>query len=93
MMWMVLEECIDFGANTAIARVDLIGNKKSNMSSSGRMFCFWPLNGKYYVSDYTPNDSSRAMSPDSPMLNLNNDEHPMAAREVGYAQNFLEPVI
>jgi prepilin-type N-terminal cleavage/methylation domain-containing protein len=93
MMWMVLEECLDFGANTAIARADIISNKKSNLSSSGRMFCFWPLNGKYYVSDYTPNDGSRALSPDSPMLNLNSEEYQLAAREMGYAQNFLEPVI
>lgn len=92
MMWMVIEECLDFGANTAISRADIIGNKKANMPSSGRMFCFWPLNGKYYVSDYTPNDSERQIAHDSPLLNVNYDGAEMAMREFGYGQNFLEPV-
>jgi len=91
MMWMVLEECLDFGANTSVARADIIGNKKANMSSAGRLFCFWPLNGKYYVSEYTPNDSANQVAYNSPLLNVYHEDAEFASRELGYAQNFLEP--
>ena len=100
MMWMVIEECVDFGANSAVARAMLLDNKKSNQTGAGRMFCFWPLNGKYYVSDYTPNDGARQIDPDDPRLNLSynysgtgdeTDEMPLVAREYGYSQNFLVP--
>jgi len=66
------------------------------------MFCFWPLNGKYYVSDYTPNDGARRISEDDPRLNLSynydgtgdeTDQMPLVAREYGYSQNFLVPPI
>jgi hypothetical protein len=96
MMWMVLEECIDFGANTTYARASLVSNRKANQSSAGRMFCFWPLNGKYYVSDYTPNDSARVIPYDSWKLKMDFNEEPeetgempLVAREFGYSQNFL----
>lgn len=75
--WMVLEECIDFGANRSPmgnnlpgSRVDLVNNKKANLSSSGRMFTLWTLSGKYYVDEYTPNDSARHLNINDPRLNL-----------------------
>jgi len=102
MMWMVLEECLNFNASTTEpSRVALMDNRKSQQSSSGRMFCFWPLNGKYYVSDYTPNDAARAIAYDDARLNLTYgpggntateemDVMPLVAREYGYSQNFLD---
>lgn len=100
MMWMVLEECVDFGSSSPVSRASLLGNRKANQSFSGRSFCFWPLNGKYYVADYTPNDGTRHIDVDNPLLNKRynwepgdpeTDEMPLVWREIGYTQNFLVP--
>lgn len=98
MMWMVLEECVDFGSGSAVSRASVLSNRKGNQLHAGRSFCFWPLNGKYYVADYTPNDGARHIDRDSPFLNKNyngetgeTDEMPLVAREYGYSQNFLVP--
>lgn len=99
MMWMVLEECVDFGSSSAVSRASLLTEgRKANQAFSGRSFCFWPLNGKYYVADYVPNDGARRIDRDNPLLNKNynpgpdpTDEMPLVSREVGYSQNFLVP--
>jgi prepilin-type N-terminal cleavage/methylation domain-containing protein len=107
MMWMGLEECLDFAANTNYmqiggedfgARADVISNKKSNTTGAGRMFSLWSLNGKYYVDEYAPNDfSKRLVNTDYLNLNYTNggseetDQMPLVAREMGYNQNFLMP--
>lgn len=76
-LWMVIDECVDFGSNIAAypgadfgAGANLVNNRKSNQRASGRMFTLWSLNGKYYVDDYTPNDGAKALSYDDPRLNL-----------------------
>ena len=76
-MWMVIDECVDFGSNVNTyagfgfgATANLVDNRKSNQQASGRMFTLWTLNGKYYVDDYTPNDGAKAISYDDPRLNL-----------------------
>lgn len=99
-VWLTIEECLDFGGNSTYARANLSEARKVNQTSSGRMMSFWPLNGKYYVTDYTPNDGTRKLELDDPRLNLDfndatndveSDEMPLVAREYGYAQNFLVP--
>jgi len=108
-MWMVTDECIDFSDNTTSydgstalgARANLVSNKKSNLGAHGRIFTFWSLNGKYYVDDYTPNDSAREINENDPRLNMRYEyngnpedeieEMPLVSREFGYSQNFLMP--
>jgi prepilin-type N-terminal cleavage/methylation domain-containing protein len=96
--WMVLDEVLDFGANTPIAKVMVQPNKKANVESSARMFSFWALTAKYYVDDYTPNDSQRAMDENDARLNKNYNvlggseeigESVQVAREFGWNQDFL----
>jgi len=99
-MWMCIEECIEFGSTSTCARAMLADNRKVDQSASGRLLALWPLNGKYYVTDYTPNDSSRKIDSTDPRLNESYnlapsgsevDEMPLVAREFGYGQNFLAP--
>ena len=106
MMWMALEECLNFSANDYYmniggtnlgARTSLVSNKKSNGSAAGRQFSLWSLNGKYYVDEYTPNDISKRLVDDA-YLDYNyssggeeTDQMPLVARENGYNQNFLMP--
>lgn len=94
MMWMTLDECLDFGNNGNI----ITDNKKSQQASSGRLFGLWPLNGKYFVEDYTPNDFNRQINPDDPALDVGNRNDinqgdqgnlPSYQREMAYSQNFL----
>jgi prepilin-type N-terminal cleavage/methylation domain-containing protein len=111
-MWMVTGECVDFGAPatyaaggaTLASAVSLVSNKRCNLASNGRMFTIWPLNGKYYVDDYTPNDRSRVKAKDDPRLDQSFYETAggarmdfagsdtslsVGSREYGYIQNFL----
>jgi prepilin-type N-terminal cleavage/methylation domain-containing protein len=95
----------NFGAVTSVLggtnTGNLSANKKTNASSSARLFTFWTLGSKYYVDDYTPNDVAAELDPDDPRLNQNyviapgaagsSMETPMVAREFGYNRNFLVP--
>jgi len=94
--WMVIEECIDFSANVQAIGTDnpgssamLANNKKCNLASSGRMFTLWSLNAKYYVDDYTPNDSSRGLAMDDARLNMDRTVNP-SSLETGDDEYVLE---
>jgi len=106
MMWMALEECLNFSAGETYqtiggtglgAKAGLLSNKKSNASGAGRQFSLWSLNGKYYVDEYAPNDhGKRLINMDYLDYNYSSgseetDQMPLVARETGYNQNFLMP--
>jgi prepilin-type N-terminal cleavage/methylation domain-containing protein len=94
-----------FGAVTSVLGGTNTGNekanKKVNQSSSGREFTFWSLGFKYYVDEYTPNDSANEINPDDPRLNDNyvipagsagsTMDSVLVSREIGYNRNFLVP--
>ena len=111
-MWMVVDECLDFaqpeqfafGGNNYSSDISVLRNaKKANLTASGRMFMLWPMNGKYYVDEYTPNDATRARSKDDVLLDMTfyasgggdlsssspNGEMSTGAEEYGWAQDFL----
>ena len=107
LMWMSLGECLDFSTDVVYGdiageplggRGTVISTKKSNISAAGRQISLWSLNGKYYVDEYTPNDSSKSVG-NMDYLNYNftsggseeTDQMPLVAREAGYNQNFLMP--
>jgi hypothetical protein len=84
-VWMVVEECLDHSQPEVInwggiprgSEISLLRDaKKANLSANGRMFMMWPLNAKYYVDDYAPNDwgqrkdDGATPDPDNPDLNL-----------------------
>lgn len=51
-LFFVTEDTVEFsGTAAAIAE-----NRASQLSGNGRSVSFWPLNGKYSVDEYTPND-------------------------------------
>ncbi len=112
-IWMVLNECLDYGQPEQYAwggrnfssEISVLRNaKKANLSASARMFMLWPLNGKFYVDEYTPNDSARLRGKDDVLLDMsyyasgagalsttspNGGEMSAGAEEYGWAQNFL----
>jgi prepilin-type N-terminal cleavage/methylation domain-containing protein len=112
-MWMVVDECLDFGQQEQYAYnginfssdISLLRSaKKANLTGNGRIFMLWPMNGKYYVDEYTPNDATRARSKDDVLLDMsfyssgggglsssgpNNSEMSAGAEEYGWAQDFL----
>jgi prepilin-type N-terminal cleavage/methylation domain-containing protein len=68
-------------------------NRRAQASSSARLLTIWPLNGRYFTIDYTPNDVSRYIEDDSPKLDVDD-----AASGFGrytpvtaYRRNFLVP--
>jgi prepilin-type N-terminal cleavage/methylation domain-containing protein len=105
LMWMVLEETVAFNYDPATRSLESNIKKeikKSNLTAAGRMFCFWPLNGKYYVGDYAPNDSTHQLAGiDDYRLDYRIDpetettasseanESILVAREFGFNQDFL----
>lgn len=95
-----------FGAAHAVLggsnlQSNIEANKKANLSAAGRMFTFSTMGSKYYVEDYTPNDSAALIADDNVNLNVNyripdaggnmGFESPIRARELGYSRNFLVP--
>jgi prepilin-type N-terminal cleavage/methylation domain-containing protein len=112
-IWLVLNECLDFGqpelytwgGRNFSSEMSVLRNaKKANLTASARMFMLWPLNGKFFVDEYTPNDSSRMRGKDDVLLDMsyyasgagalsstsiNGGELSAGAEEYGWAQNFL----
>lgn len=107
MMWMTIEEAVNFGSGSTYADAMVANNRKTDEIAAGRVFVFWPLNGKYLVDDYAPDDGARYIDTTGALdtgkaqyLNLKydmggsgteTDQSLAVAREFGYGQNFLVP--
>lgn len=46
--------------------------RRSQNAASGRLFAIWPLNGRFYVDDYTPNDYGQTLDNWQQKLDVSN---------------------
>jgi len=86
--FFVTEEVVDPENNFAIA-----ANRRAQLSGSGRLITVWPLNGRYFVDDYAPNDTGRFIEEDDPRFDVNSpaSEFGRYIQVTAYRRNFLVP--
>jgi prepilin-type N-terminal cleavage/methylation domain-containing protein len=63
--FFVTEECVDPENGFRIK-----DTRRSQNSGSGRLFSIWPLNGRYFVDDYAPNDYGKYIAPNDSKLDV-----------------------
>ncbi len=65
--FFVTEEVIDPERNYSIKYA-----RRSQNTASGRLFAIWPLNGRFYVDDYAPNDYGQTLDGWQQKLDISN---------------------
>jgi hypothetical protein len=63
--FFVTEECVDPENGFRV-----MDTRRSQNSASGRLFSIWPLNGRYFVDDYAPNDYGKYIPTNDPKLDI-----------------------
>ena len=68
-------------------------NRRAQAQGSARLLTVWPLNGRYYTTDYAPNDVGKYVADDSPKLDIDDAESGFGRYTpvTAYRRNFLVP--
>lgn len=68
-LFFVTEDAVEFSGTAA----RIAESRAAQLSGNGRSVSFWPLNGKYTVDEYTPNDRRYYLDDSDQRLNINAD--------------------
>ncbi len=84
--FFVTEEVVDPENNFAVKPT-----RRAQNTGSGRIVTLWPINGRYFVDDYAPNDYGRRIDPSDERLDVNNAASGYGdyIQVTAYRRNFL----